>query len=254
MNTITDTEPLYRDGRLYDIINAELVNDRDFFVEKAAQVGGPVLEVACGTGRIAIPIHKRGLEIEGLDLSPGMLAEARRKSEGLAIQWHQADCRDFDLGRRFQFVFMAFNSMLHLHDRVSLERFFACVRRHLLPGGTFLIDIFNPDVHLLARKPKVMYRVTEFTDPDSGENINIEEECNYESASQINRIKWHFDFGQGRLRRSEELNLRCYFPQEIDALLHYNGFEIVEKLGGFSGERFTSSSPKQILFCRERRS
>src|SRR5215510_10419264 len=77
--------PLYRDGRQYDALNSFLVADIPFFVEEAKRAAGPVLELACGTGRLAIPIVQSGVEIVGLDLSPSMLAHARTKAKAAGV-------------------------------------------------------------------------------------------------------------------------------------------------------------------------
>jgi SAM-dependent methyltransferase len=138
--------PLYRDGRHYDALNSDLVADIPFYVEEAKRAGGPVLELACGTGRLTIPIVQIGVGIFGLDLSASMLAHARTKANAASvkIQFVEADCRDFDLGRQFALIFMAFNSMQHLHDYASQAALFANVRKHLAEGGRVIFDVFNP--------------------------------------------------------------------------------------------------------------
>ena len=109
-----DCEGLYSDGRHYDLGNKGQVADIPFYLKQIDKYGGPVLELACGTGRITIPVAKKGIQITGLDVSTAMLAHARRKSraEGLQIDWVEADCRDFSLDERFSLVFFPFNSIL----------------------------------------------------------------------------------------------------------------------------------------------
>jgi len=247
-------DPFYRDGRLYDVMNAELVEDADFFVTEAGICGGPVLEVACGTGRIAIPIARQGIDITGLDISEGMLSEARRKAAraGVKAEWVRADCRNFTLSRKFKLIFIAFNSMQHLHDLNSLELFFANVRSHLAPGGTFIIDVFNPSVAILARDRGQRYHVMDLTDPHSGKSASIDESITYDAATQVNRVKWYFSFADQRDYRVDDLQMRCFYPQELDALVKYNGFSIVKKFGYFDRSEFKSDSPKQILLLRAR--
>ena len=116
--------PLYRDGRHYDALNSFLVADIPFYEEEARKAGGLVLELACGTGRLTIPIARSGVEIVGLDLSASMLAHARTKAKalGVDIEFVEGDCRSFDLGRKFALIFMAFNSMQHLHDYCRWRR------------------------------------------------------------------------------------------------------------------------------------
>lgn len=110
------------------------------------------LELGCGTGRKLISIASDGHPCTGLELSPDMLSEARRKADerGLSVEWVQGDMRDFDLGRTFDFVFIAGNSLLHLHDAADLMSCFRSVRAHLAPGARFMFDVFNPNVQFLA--------------------------------------------------------------------------------------------------------
>jgi SAM-dependent methyltransferase len=163
--------PLYREGRHYDLLNAEVVADIPFYVEEARRAAGvsvpdapaksagsmghpgPVLELACGTGRLTIPIAQSGVAIVGLDQSASMLAHLRTKAKqaGIEIPLVEGDCREFALGRLFALIFMAFNSMQHLHDYASLAELFRNVRNHLMPGGSFVFDVFNPSVAILAR-------------------------------------------------------------------------------------------------------
>jgi 2-polyprenyl-3-methyl-5-hydroxy-6-metoxy-1,4-benzoquinol methylase len=242
-------DPFYRDGRIYDVMHEKLVADTNFFVEEAVRIGGPVLEVACGTGRIAIPIAKKGIEIVGLDISEGMLSEAKKKSdqENLKIEWVHADCRDFNLNKKFKLIFIPFNSMQHLHDLRSIESFFSNVKKHLAIGGVFIIDVFNPSVSILARGKQDRQKVMDLTDPQTGLKATIEETINYEIATQINRVKWYYSLESEKDYKIDELNMRCFFPQELEALVKYNGFEIVSKFGNFDRDAFASESPKQIL-------
>lgn len=245
-------DPFYRDGRIYDLMHKDLVADTNFFVEEAVRIGGPVLEVACGTGRIAIPIAQKGIEIVGLDISEGMLSEARKKAEqkSLQIEWVHADCREFDLKRKFKLIFIAFNSMQHLHDLPSLESFFDNVKKHLATDGLFIIDVFNPSIGILARGRDERQKVMDLTDPQTGLKAMIEETINYDIAAQVNRVKWFYSLENEKDYKVDELNMRCFFPQELETLVRYNGFEIVGKYGRFSREAFSNTSPKQILTLR----
>src|SRR5207244_1015020 len=101
--TLNESIPLYRDGRHYDALNGFLVADIPFYMEEARKAGGPVLELACGTGRLTIPIAQAGVEIVGLDLSPSMLSHActKAKAAGVDIKFVEGDCRTFALGRKF---------------------------------------------------------------------------------------------------------------------------------------------------------
>jgi SAM-dependent methyltransferase len=266
--------PLYRDARHYDALNSFLVADIPFYLEEAKRAAGlaethppaksagrmgqPVLELACGTGRLTIPIAQSGVEIVGLDLSPSMLAHARAKAAatGVAIEFVESDCRTFDLGRKFGLIFMAFNSMQHLHDYASLAALFANVRKHLVEGGRFIFDVFNPKVEILARASGDRRLEREYQDPEGKCMMAFEHSATYDDASQVSHIKCYFvrrgangeelDVGE------EELHLRSFFPQELDLLVHSQGFEIVEKFGNFERKPFGSRDPKQVVVCEAR--
>lgn len=246
--------PLYRDGRHYDLLNDDLVADIPFYVEEARRASGPVLEIACGTGRLAIPIAQSGVEITGLDRSLSMLAHARKKAAeaGVNITWVEADCRDFDLGRKFALIFIAFNSMQHLHELQSLQAFFRNVKHHLAEGGKFIVDVFNPKLSILTRDPQRRYPERQYEDPDGRGTIVLEQTATYDDAAQVNRIKWYFTLPGQKDFRVEDLHMRCFFPQELDLLLTASGFAIEQKYGDFERHPFASGAPKQIVICRAR--
>src|SRR6266496_1717784 len=122
--------------------------DIPFFVEAAKNAGSPILEVGCGTGRVLIPTARAGLDIVGLDLSPHMLTVCRQRlrSEPQVVQARaqlvQADMRQFELGQTFTLVTLPFRPFQHL---LTVEDQLSCldsIRRHLIEGGTLILDIF----------------------------------------------------------------------------------------------------------------
>jgi SAM-dependent methyltransferase len=254
--TTTTTYPLYRDGRHYDALNSFLVADIPFYVEEARKAGGPVLELACGTGRLTIPIAQAGMEVVGLDLSPSMLAHATMKAKAadVEIEFVEGDCRSFELKRKFALIFMAFNSMQHLHDHASLAALFANVRKHLAEGGRFIFDVFNPKIEILARSPEDRRLEREYHDPDGKGTMAFEHSMRYDDVAQVSHIQCYFvrrgPSGEELDVRVEELHLRSFFPQELDLLVRSQGFEIVEKFGDFERKPFGGGQPKQVVVCR----
>jgi len=247
-----DCADLYRDGRHYDSQHRDFADDIPFYLRQIEKYGEPILELACGTGRIAIPIAEKGYRVTGLDVSGPMLSQARRKAaaKGVNVEWVEADCRDFKLNRAFNFVFFPFNSISHLQDLASLEACFSCVKAHLTPQGRFAIDMFNPRLDILMRDPTRRYPVAEYPDPDGRGTVTITENNVYDRASQINRIKCYYDVSDGKEAFVVENNMRIFFPQELDALLSYNGFTVDAKFGDYDETPFESSSPKQLVVCR----
>lgn len=212
--------------------------------------GGPVLELACGTGRITIPIAKEGFDVTGIDISKEMLSVARRTAavSKTKIHFKRADNRKFSLNRRFKVIYYPYNSVAHLYDLKSIFNCFSRVKKHLLPGGRFIFDIFNPNLNMLTRKasrpPVKKYSYNEL---ETGKKVVISENNFYDRKTQINHVRWHYDIEGKKIVAA--LNMRIYFPAELDGLLLSNGFTINHKYGDFDCSDFTSASPKQIYIC-----
>ena len=246
---------LYCDARRYDLVMGEYaVGDMlEFYRRQVSHYGQPVLELACGTGRLTIPLAEDGVDIVGLDISPHMLELAEEKARGrhLRIPFVRGDVRAFDLGRKFKFIFIPAQSLSHLHQRDELESCFACVRQHLAEGGRFLIELFNPSVKLLAREPEQHYPVGrgEYKEADGGGRIVVTARARYDAATQVNHIRYYFQ-SEGRGGEVLSFEMRQFFPQEIDALLVYNRLRIERKYGNYEEAAFSNDSPKQLIVCQ----
>jgi SAM-dependent methyltransferase len=247
---IPDGSEVYWDGCHYDADNTSVQADLPFYLKEAKKAKGPVLELACGTGRLTIPIACSGVDITGVDISEPMLSRARDKAAfaGANAVFIRADIRFFRLKTKFKFIFIPFNSMQHLHDRVSLERFFSRVKAHLAPGGRFILDVFNPNPHFLVRDPDEFIPIGCYKDPATGRDILVNESYSYDKAAQAARPVWHYKCAR-RNMGAKKLNMRCFFPLELEMLLHYNGFAIKAKYGDFDRSVFRSDSSRQILVC-----
>lgn len=243
---------IYRDGRHYDAKYKNFVDDIPFYYGQILKFGEPVLELACGTGRIMIPLARQGVRITGLDCAESMLREARKKAaaEALPLELVRADCREFRIADNFRVIFFPFNSISHLHTPDDLAACLARVKEHLLPEGRFIVDIFNPNLALLAQADEPEKVVAEYPDPDGGGKVTITETHVYDRAAQINHILLRHRFEGREEAVIEHLDQRVFFPQELDALVIGHGFAIEAKYGNFDLSGFASSSPKQILVCR----
>ena len=124
---------LYHSGSHYDRVFGGNGFARDaevsFYRDLAAQVDDTILELACGTGRVAIPLARAGFKVAGIDVAEGMLAQAEVKAaeEDLDIQWSREDIRDFDLNRRFGLIFIPNNSICHVLTREDFANTIAFV-------------------------------------------------------------------------------------------------------------------------------
>ena len=237
---------LIYDANIYDGLNTFL-SDLQFYKKwlpknKEAEI----LELCCGTGRLTIPIAKDGYSICGVDYTPSMLEQAKMKAieAELVIDFIEADIRMLDLQEKFDLIFIPFNSIHHLYRNEDLFKTLESVKRHLKDGGLFLFDCFNPNIQYIVEKEKGQTVIAEYK-TDDGRNVLIKQTMRYESATQINRIEWHYSIN-GEFHSIQNLDMRLFFPQELDSYLKQAGFNIIHKFGDFTGEVFDNDSEKQI--------
>jgi len=140
---------------LYDSWSRSVTEDVGFYVGLARESGGPVLELGVGTGRIAVPTAAAGVQVVGVDASPGMLDVCRERAE-LAevadlVDLRVGDFLDPPVDEQFALVTCPFRSLLHLHSDEHRLAVFATARRLLLPGGRLAFDVFQPDDDVRVR-------------------------------------------------------------------------------------------------------
>lgn len=248
-NTEYKVGDLIYDANIYDGLNT-FQFDLQFYKkwlpkDKNAQI----LELCCGSGRLTIPIAKE-YAICGIDNSQSMLEKAKLKAakEGLEIDFIKADIRTLDLANKYDLIFIPFNSIHHLYRNQDLFDTFNVVKKHLKDGGLFLFDCFNPNIHYIVEAEKELNEIAEYQTED-GRKVLIKQIMKYENKTQINRIEWHY-FINDLFHSVQNLDMRMYFPQELDSYLKWHGFTIVHKFGNFEEELFNNDSEKQIFVCK----
>lgn len=244
---------LYEDGAEYDLIHPSSEEARAFWTARALEAGGPALELACGSGSKLFPLAQAGLDVAGVDLSPAMLAQARRTLAALPpevqarVALHQADMRNFDLGRNFRFAFLVANTPAHLLTRDDFAACMACVRRHLAPGGVFMLEIFVPNLDLLKFGPDDVQPYGEYDDPTGRGRVAVLYRARYDAATQVRHVRMEYHYPGQAEPVYGDLPMRIYFPAELDSLLHYNGFRIVAKYGDYALTPFSAQAGNQIF-------
>ncbi len=141
-------------AEIYDPWSASVVEDISFYVDEAKRFGGPVVELAVGSGRIAVPIARAGIPVVGIDLSPGMLAVARALAEeqGVSdrVDLRIGDLREPPVQGSVPLVICPFRSLLHMPDEGEKLRALRAARRLLEPGGHLVFDVFAPSSEDIA--------------------------------------------------------------------------------------------------------
>ena len=167
------------------------------------------------------------------------------KRQGLEIEFIEADIRTLNLPEKYDLIFIPFNSIHHLYENEDLFKAFTVVKNHLKEGGLFLLDCFNPNIQFIVESETAQKEIANYTTND-GREVLIKQLMRYENKTQINRIEWHY-YINGVFNSIQNLDMRLFFPQELNSYLEWNGFTIVHKFGSFEEEAFNDTSEKQIL-------
>ena len=248
-----------------DAINYDMEDTSDtgiaFYSALTQEAGASVLEIACGTGRVTIPIAKLGFATTGLDIVPGMLNQARRKSRGLPVRWIEDDARTFDLHEQFHLIFLTGNAFQAFVTNAEQEALLRRVHAHLHDDGLFAFETRNPLLPNTKTRDGLFVTLETHEEEEAwpcfinvnGQEVRVSRTRVYDHVAQIVHLtsykRWHED-GQAHTRIARTA-LRYTFPQELAALLHYNGFSIERQYGDWNKEPLRATSPSIISVCRK---
>ncbi len=223
----------------YDPWSRSVTEDVGFYVDHALASGGPVVELAVGTGRIAVPIAQAGVPVIGVDASPGMLEVARAAADaagvGDLLELRVGDLRDPPVAERVPLVICPFRSLLHMETEDEKLRALAAAHRLLEPGGRFVFDVFAP----------------------TREDIDETHDRWYEREPGIfERAVWHEDTRSVSfsVRSGDEITtfgLHWLSAEEWLRLLDAAGFEVDELGAWFDGLPYDGTED-MIFVCRKR--
>ncbi|MBI5300868.1 MAG: class I SAM-dependent methyltransferase [Chloroflexi bacterium] len=252
-------------AQLYDVRVPDWQGAVNFYRELVANVNSKyidVLEIACGTGRIAIRLAQDGATITGLDLSPELLEIARGKSIGVSnISWVQGDMRTFEIDKKFGLVIIpghSFQFMLTPDDQVKcLEN----IKRHLLADGTLVVHLDHQDVswlgELVTKKEPAFETGRELIHPITGQKIRTFYLWTFEPSTQTAAVtlRWEETSADGSVIERWEMNpmpLHCVFRFEMEHLLKRVGFSIEAVYGDFFKSALTKESGQMIWVVRNK--
>jgi len=245
---------------LYDWLYEEYTGDIPMY-RSLAESHAEVLECGIGTGRVAIPLANSGRIVFGIDNSPAMLQrlEGKLKEQPPAIRdsihWYRADMRDFDLGRKFSFIYAPFSTFNYLLTIEDQKASLAAIRRHITAQGTLVLEILSFSLYpkWLDNEP-VMRLVKEKTDPKTGKTVAMWKFGKFDSATQIVTEERHFRFydATGKFEREETVfwENRFFFLGEMRLLLEASGFKTVAVYGDYSFGPYRHTSKFAVVVAK----
>ncbi len=243
---------------IYDRVYAYLTHDVPFYVQQSLASGGPVLELGCGTGRVSLAIAEAGFDVVGVDISPRMLAAARAKADeqGLAARCRfvHGDMRTVNLKRRFPLVIMpfrSFQSMLTVDDQ---RQALANAKAHLKHGGMLALDVFAPDIPMLAVDDSATFHVRDVPQRKTGHTFVVWGQNRWDHLAQTNAARLfieELDQDATVMRRlHREFTVRYTFRYEMQYLLEACGFTVEVVYGGFDGGPVEENSADLVWVAR----
>jgi len=194
--------------------------------------GGGALELAVGTGRIAVPLAARGVRVAGIDLSPDMVAELRRKTSEIPVAI--GDYATSSVDGTFSLAYIVFNSIVNNTTQDGQVATFANAAAHLEPGGCFVVEVGVPD-----RQPLEVFNL-------SDTHVGVDE---YDAATQRS-ASHHFTLRDGVWER-RSIPFRSVFPAELDLMARLAGMELLERWADWDRSPFTAESTKHVSVWRK---
>ncbi len=242
---------------IYDFEYPECVEDElDFWDGMLREYGGPGLELAVGTGRVAIPLAARGHTVYGIDISQPMLDRAISKRSGLPqatrsrLHFSRQNIRSFSFDRRFGVIYAPFNSLLLLTAERDFADCMGAVARHLKDRGVFVIEAFamNED-DTLADSETLTYLDKE---PDSGATVTRRKDYSFDPKTKraLSELSFTLEHPNGIV---EEIRfhylLQLYGAAELCARLRKHGFDIKAVYGNLRRDSYSRNSDSLIVVC-----
>ena len=253
-------DPRAEPARFYDL-NPNLPRDVPFYIGRMPCPRARVLELGCGTGRVAIPLVAHGAFVHGLDRSEAMLEIALEKVAsadlGDRIQLEVGDISRFQLHRRFDFIIAPFRVLQNLEFDSQVEGLFRCIGTHLEPGGRCIVNTFNPN-----RSPDSMRETWVSAEETLAWEIETPDgrvAC-FDRRPRIDakRLVLYPELVYRRFRGDEileeavlEIAMRCYYPEDLISVIESHGFRVLEKWGGYAGEGYGEGSELVVEFALE---
>jgi SAM-dependent methyltransferase len=256
-------------ARLYDVDMLEDPGDVDLYLALAARTGGPILELAAGSGRVAVPLVLAGYDVTAVDVDPAMLS---RIAGRLATTAEQAEGEAAGTGRlepvtadivglaltgehRFRLAILALNSILLLDSREAQRAAFATMARHIVPGGVAVVDAWLPSADELARYDGRLGLEYVRTDPETGLTVSKTTSAQYEPTQDVVELTAIYEEGEqgGPARRWVRSDLlRLVRPDELGEMAEAAGLVVEALAGSYDLRPLVNHDERAILVARRR--
>jgi SAM-dependent methyltransferase len=227
----------------YDLVDerGDEVETVDFLARLAGQ--GPVLELAIGTGRVALPLARRGVQVDGIDISTAMVSVLRSKPGGDQIAVTIGDFADVAVPRAYRLIYVVYNTLFNLLTQDDQVRCFENVAAHLTDDGSFVVEAFVPSY---------LYRLRndQYVDAEAIDVGEVRLDVGrHDPVAQI-LDESHVSLSQAGVKVFPIVT-RYSWPSELDLMARIAGLRLDSRWSGWTNEAFTSTSQRHVsVYCR----
>ena len=207
------------------------------------QLSSSILELAAGTGRLGVPLIKEGFDYQGLELSKEYCDFANNKLNCDNKKFICADMRSFQLKKKFDIIFIPFNSLLHLLSETDLKKTLKSIKKHMHIDSELFIDIFMPHNSYLYKS--VNQKRIEFYNSKNKKDTIVRESLNYDSLTEIISVKWNYEHKK-KIYDTFHFKMKIYYPDTMNRILVDAGFKIINLWGDYNQSKFSLESNLQI--------
>jgi len=253
---MTDYDPI---APFYDLEHAHFDEDLSLYTNFAELCGSPLLELACGSGRLLVPLARQGYELTGVDSSGSMLELAQEALEqaGVAAQCKlvQGNMSKLRLGQKFRLAFIALGSFGHICTRQEQRQTLAVVRDHLITGGKFILDISNEDARYMEHLSGQMLHQGTWQREDGTFLSHLVSPASSLTKHLLELTHFYEEHRQGEAVQRTVITTHLYLFErnEVELLLEEAGFGITDVYGDYELSPFEHDSPRMIFIAEARK-
>lgn len=251
--TLLNTEE-YENPVLYDKENEAWKSESTLLLRWAKRQQGTIIDLACGTGRMTIPLAQAGFNVIGVDYHQAMLKQAEDKATqlNLKLTWLEQDCTKLDLPFKARLIYSIGNSFQHFLTNDQQDGFLASAHTHLEQGGVLIFGARFPAAdELLQPSEEEYWRSYE----DNGLQVNLFTISNYDSIKQIQHYvtirRYQNAKGEIVAETKTNIQLRYTYPQEMERLLEKHGFTVLHRYKDWTETPLDGDSAEMIFICQK---
>jgi SAM-dependent methyltransferase len=242
-------------ARYYDAENEFMVDDLPMYSTLAEEYGGPILDVGCGTGRVAFHLAAEGHAVDGIDFAEAMLARGERKLKGRAdvrerVRLFRGNAANYAFPRKYNLILLVYNCLLQLTTQAEQIALLKHLRGFLAPNGVMVLDLPNAGEAYAGVDDGAVTLERSFVEPESGNLVMQQSVSTLNRAAQTQDIRWIYDeiMPDGVLKRTmAPLTLRYVFPAEFDLMAQLLGLRVLERYGDYEGSPFEEGSERLVV-------